>query len=415
MLSLADGKLLDVTTSRSPSHSFGSLDATAQLIDGERGGSSSGAAAVTPTAAACGDDDPVLQQGAAAESSTAATLRPLPVPLMPAHMHTGCMTASAAGITCVSWWGPNVLAIATGDGRTSLVRVPGSVNILGAAPPRCMPGCRVAAACSGSSSGCVDGAGMSAPLARGLLVCEPLSADTVVSSGGDDAAGALSGVPPATALEAALAADATAAATAGASSSRMGALTRGSSVSAGGLRLSLDGHSGGSGGGGGGGDYQDGRCSSGRGGESAALAGFAGWLSRRLGIADEAAAAAAKTAAASKPSQATSTLDGAALHRPAGWRLTLLAERSPSQLVQAHLRAQDWGSALQVSRLFGLDTDVVYLARWAASAVNRASIADNLPRLRDRRAALNECLTRVALVSAAATTTTNYISLCSAL
>lgn len=42
--------------------------------------------------------------------------------------------------------------------------------------------------------------------------------------------------------------------------------------------------------------------------------------------------------------------------------------------------------------------DAVYLARWAASPVSRATIADNLPKIRSRRAVVTECLTRVAPV-----------------
>jgi hypothetical protein len=66
--------------------------------------------------------------------------------------------------------------------------------------------------------------------------------------------------------------------------------------------------------------------------------------------------------------------------------------------LQAHLRSHDWGSAFHISRAYGLDADVVYRARWAASPVSRASISDNLPKLRDRRAAVAECLSRIALV-----------------
>jgi hypothetical protein len=36
----------------------------------------------------------------------------------------------------VAWWGPRVLAVAAADGSVSLVRLPESVNILGAAPIR---------------------------------------------------------------------------------------------------------------------------------------------------------------------------------------------------------------------------------------------------------------------------------------
>lgn len=42
--------------------------------------------------------------------------------------------------------------------------------------------------------------------------------------------------------------------------------------------------------------------------------------------------------------------------------------------------------------------DAVYLARWSDAPVSRASIQDNLPKIRSKRARVAECLTRVAPV-----------------
>jgi hypothetical protein len=44
------------------------------------------------------------------------------------------------GNRSVAWWGPRVLAVAAADGSVALARLPGSVNILGAAPARFAPG-----------------------------------------------------------------------------------------------------------------------------------------------------------------------------------------------------------------------------------------------------------------------------------
>eukprot|EP00879_Flechtneria_rotunda_P020278 GHRR01021326.1.p1 GENE.GHRR01021326.1~~GHRR01021326.1.p1 ORF type:complete len:777 (+),score=379.23 GHRR01021326.1:752-3082(+) len=115
----------------------------------------------------------------------------------------------------------------------------------------------------------------------------------------------------------------------------------------------------------------------------------AGWLAHKLGVAD----AARSPVAAGAAGEDVNTHSGC---QNTGWRLVLLAERTPAQLVQVHLRCHDWGSALHISRAYGLDTDAVYRARWAASPVSRGSISDNLPRLKDRQAVIAECLTRAA-------------------
>jgi hypothetical protein len=48
----------------------------------------------------------------------------------------GSVLRSGSCNRAVAWWGPRVLAVSAADGRVSLVRLPESVNILGASPIR---------------------------------------------------------------------------------------------------------------------------------------------------------------------------------------------------------------------------------------------------------------------------------------
>lgn len=48
----------------------------------------------------------------------------------------GRLRCSSSCIRAVAWWAPRTLAVAEADGKVSLVRLPESVNILGAAPAR---------------------------------------------------------------------------------------------------------------------------------------------------------------------------------------------------------------------------------------------------------------------------------------
>lgn len=79
--------------------------------------------------------------------SSSGLLGPKAVPLNPASSAasssmTGSSNSSSWGLghRSVCWWGPRVLALAGGDGSVCLVRLPGSVNVLGAAPARFTPG-----------------------------------------------------------------------------------------------------------------------------------------------------------------------------------------------------------------------------------------------------------------------------------
>jgi hypothetical protein len=52
--------------------------------------------------------------------------------------------------------------------------------------------------------------------------------------------------------------------------------------------------------------------------------------------------------------------------------------------VQVYIREQAWGDAHQIARSYGLDTDMVYRARWAARPVDVANIQDTLAKMADR-------------------------------
>lgn len=64
--------------------------------------------------------------------------------------------------------------------------------------------------------------------------------------------------------------------------------------------------------------------------------------------------------------------------------------------MQVYLRDHDWGNAFQICRVYGVDPDIVYRARWAAAPVSKVNIADNLARMADRKWVVRECLTRAA-------------------
>lgn len=77
------------------------------------------------------------------------------------------------------------------------------------------------------------------------------------------------------------------------------------------------------------------------------------------------------------------------------WRLTTTVERSPLEMMSVHIRHEEYGAALSLAKLYGLDTDLAYKARWERSDFGPASIGDNLGKIRDRRWVIGECLRRV--------------------
>jgi hypothetical protein len=119
---------------------------------------------------------------------------------------------------------------------------------------------------------------------------------------------------------------------------------------------------------------RDGGAAGGSGGEASgggarqaaakALGGVAGWLAGRLGVSADVAAAAGTGGGGA----------GGAAPEALGWRLALLAERTPAQMVGVLLRERDWGGALQLCKAARLHPDVVYRARWAAEPVSKDNI-----------------------------------------
>lgn len=230
----------------------------------------------------------------------------------------------SAGVVAAAWWSPRHLAVASSCGSVAVALLPGALNVLGDCPLGFAPAARVAAlpaAAGGAAGPGAAGSGIGGG-SRGMLVVEPLLGPAAAGGGGRS--GAMS------ALEAALAAAAAPPATPQPGSRNGGAAA------------------------------------------APRPPGAAGWLASKLGVGEEAAAAARPPGSAGPRPAAFS--NGAAEPPPRGWRLHLVAERTPAQMVQVHLRRRDWGSALQLCKAAGLHPDVVYRARWAAAPVSKANI-----------------------------------------
>jgi hypothetical protein len=113
LLSLTENCLVD------PASGFAGRSATSHTSSSSTSSSSSGATMISPRE----------------RSSTG--LKPKHIPLTPLTTDaSGSANRSSACNRAVAWWGPRVLAVAAADGSVSLVRLPESVNILGAAPIR---------------------------------------------------------------------------------------------------------------------------------------------------------------------------------------------------------------------------------------------------------------------------------------
>lgn len=225
-----------------------------------------------------------------------------------------CTVPLASGVASVSWWGPRALAVASVSGAVAVARLPGATSILGDVPLGFSPGVCVAA-CSRTVAGAAPG---TAGDAKGLLVLEPWAGGQRrgpgrrASSGGGDAR------------------DTSGAAEARGQAARIPDTPTGE-------------------------------------GGPAGARGAAGWLASKLGVLDEVADSAAAAAGSSEGGAASEQL-------LKGWQLVLLAERTPAQMVQVHLREHDWGSALQLCKVAGIHPDTVYRARWAAAPVSRENI-----------------------------------------
>ena len=75
-----------------------------------------------------------------------------------------------------------------------------------------------------------------------------------------------------------------------------------------------------------------------------------------------------------------------------GWRLISLNERTPLELVHAHMDLEEWGSALMLARQHGLDTDQIYKARWTSLPASIEGMSDWLSRISDRPWVVVQCL-----------------------
>jgi hypothetical protein len=97
--------------------------------------------------------------------------------------------------------------------------------------------------------------------------------------------------------------------------------------------------------------------------------GVTGWLAARLGVGEEFAGLKVEAREARRRRSsgggggAARARGGAAAEAPACWRLSVLAERTAPEMVQAHLRERDWGRAMVLARAAGVHPDVVYKGR----------------------------------------------------
>ena len=78
------------------------------------------------------------------------------------------------------------------------------------------------------------------------------------------------------------------------------------------------------------------------------------------------------------------------------WRLATINARTPQEMLQAHLDAEEWGVAASLAAARGLDADDVHKARWLASTPGRESIHDALSKVSDKAWATAQCVVAVA-------------------
>ena len=93
-------------------------------------------------------------------------------------------------------------------------------------------------------------------------------------------------------------------------------------------------------------------------------------------------------------SASASTLD-VSLCRLQSWRLLSLRQTSPEQLFLRKVALKEYGDALLWAQRYGMSTDPVRQAQWAASEVSRHSISDYLDKVSCKRWVLDECCRRV--------------------
>lgn len=92
----------------------------------------------------------------------------------------------------------------------------------------------------------------------------------------------------------------------------------------------------------------------------------------------------ASTPNAKGSSRSKSTASGSIEFLLPGWRLTLLAQRTPEQMLQVHLRMHAWDAAQALAHVYRMDADAVYRARWGSRRVDESAIQDCLSVMGDR-------------------------------
>ena len=78
------------------------------------------------------------------------------------------------------------------------------------------------------------------------------------------------------------------------------------------------------------------------------------------------------------------------------WRLLSMNQRTAQEMMRMRVDEEDYASALKLAQEEGLDTDLVYKARWSGAEPSTAAIQDILAKVRDRSWAIDQCCSRVA-------------------
>ncbi|XP_036438220.1 neuroblastoma-amplified sequence isoform X2 [Colossoma macropomum] len=77
------------------------------------------------------------------------------------------------------------------------------------------------------------------------------------------------------------------------------------------------------------------------------------------------------------------------------YRLVSLRSTTPEELYHRKIDNEEYGEALSLAHIYGLDSDLVYQRQWRKSSVSIASIQDYLSKIKKRSWVLHECVERV--------------------
>ena len=78
------------------------------------------------------------------------------------------------------------------------------------------------------------------------------------------------------------------------------------------------------------------------------------------------------------------------------WQLLSMNQRTALEMMQLHVDEGDYSAALKLAQASGLDTDLIYKARWAEEEACAATIQEILGKVRDRSWVIDECCSCVA-------------------